>query len=141
LAAVSAACLSAGASHAETPDDPLRFFAHCTGRLAAEMSHRWLFADQSADDIEVIQRIVLDLLATLSPTDAEREVLAWRVEARAAHAALLSRATFRGDPWASERAAREIARCTAFVVGPSLSGAGDGRPDHIAPVTASAPIR
>ncbi|MEM9320026.1 MAG: hypothetical protein AAGA70_13630 [Pseudomonadota bacterium] len=118
-AVLIAALLPAPQAGADTPDDPLRFFATCAGRLSAELSHRWMFSDPGADDIEVLRIALLDIVEMLTPEDGGREVLSWRIQARTAHSALLSRAVFQNDDWASDRAAAEVAYCASFVLGPT----------------------
>ena len=118
-AALIAAMFGAPGEGADLPDDPLLFFAHCTGRLSAELSHHWMMASARADDIEALRRQFIEVLEMMTPEGAGREVLGWRLDARAAHAALLTRATFQDDAWARDRAASEIAHCASFLLGPS----------------------
>ena len=108
---------NAGTSFA---DSQLRTFAACAGRLSAQMEHQWLF-DGDASDITKHQRAqVLDLIAATMAADQGREVLNWRITAKAAHHALLTRATFNDDPndatWAADMAATLTADCTAFLL-------------------------
>jgi len=126
LIAALSAPLTAGA---EMPDDPLLFFAHCTGRLSAELSHHWMLASPHADEIEEMRAALIDILDMMTPEGAGRDVLNWRIDARAAHAALLTRATFSQDSWARDRAAAEIAQCAAFVLGPPEPTPGTPTPD------------
>lgn len=74
--------------------DPLRFFASCAGRLSAEMEFQWMFDTAAADRVEEERASVLDILDALMAPDQGRDVLNWRVEAKIAQAALLTRATF-----------------------------------------------
>lgn len=111
--------LAVPTAHADMPDDPQRFFADCAGRMSAELSFRWMFSDPSADQIEDLRRATLDVLGAMTAEGQEARVMAWRVEARSAHSALLSQGTFRGAEWAVTRAAENIAHCTQFIVGPT----------------------
>lgn len=106
---------------ASTPDDPLRFFAHCTGRLSAELSHLWAISSPEAEQIETLRATTISILEAMTPEGQGRTVLSWRLNARAAHAALLSRASARGDAWARGRATAEIARCSTLVLGPATT--------------------
>lgn len=118
-AALVAAILAPTITGADTPDDPLRFFANCAGRMAAELSHRQMLAEPNTTEIAALRAGLLEILAAITPSDQARDVLNWRIEARAAHSGLLSRASFRGSTWAEERAAAEVAYCASFVIGPA----------------------
>ncbi|MEJ6395300.1 hypothetical protein V8J82_18710 [Gymnodinialimonas sp. 2305UL16-5] len=113
-----AALLTAPTAKADMPDDPLTFFANCAGRLSAELSFRWLFSDPSADQVEAMRQTTLDIVAALTPPGEARTVLNRRIEAHAAHSALLTRAHFTGDAWASDHAARSLMRCARYVLDP-----------------------
>ncbi|MEL6533427.1 MAG: hypothetical protein AAFQ06_10330 [Pseudomonadota bacterium] len=106
-------------ARADIPGDPVTFFAHCAGRLSAELSHQWMRSDPSSDDTEALHRATLSILQAITPTDHARGVLSMRVDARNAHAGLLTRGYARGDAWARERAAARLAECAALVLGPS----------------------
>ncbi|MEY1555980.1 hypothetical protein AB3Y40_10140 [Yoonia sp. R2331] len=84
------------------------------------MEHQWMF-DGPASDITRQQRAqVLDLMRAVMTPDQGRDVLHWRITAKAAHHALLTRATFNDDPndatWAANMAATLTADCTAFLL-------------------------
>ena len=51
----------------------------------------------------------------MGPNDG-RQVLAWRIEAKVAHASLLTRATFREDTWAAQRATQMVQACTSIMM-------------------------
>ncbi|SLN25905.1 hypothetical protein PSA7680_01119 [Pseudoruegeria aquimaris] len=104
-----------------TPDQQLRFFATCAGRLSAQMEHQWMF-DGAASEITMAHRdSVIDILDALMPPERGRDVLAMRIEAKMAHAALLTRATFNDDTedaaWAKATAVRLAAECEALLLG------------------------
>ncbi len=139
-AALIAATLSAPAAGADTLDDPLRFFANCTGRLSAELSHRWMMAAPDASEIEALRATMIDVLAAMTPEDGGREVLTWRIAARTAHSALLSRATFGNDDWARDRAAQEVAHCAALVLGPPEPAPGESDAAEMVSLPASQPV-
>lgn len=124
----------------DTPDDPLRFFAHCTGRLSAEMSHRATLAQPGVEDVATLRASFITLVQALTPEGHGREVLSWRIDARAAHSALLSRATFQQDAWAASRAEAEVAHCVSLVLGPQEAPADTGDPAPMPPMPASQPV-
>jgi hypothetical protein len=102
-------------------EDPVRFFATCAGRLSAEMEFQWMFDGARADTIQSERASVLDILDAIMPPDQGRRVLSWRVEAKMAQAALLTRATFGSDIRIQRRAqtlaARNVEACRALLLG------------------------
>lgn len=118
LAVFLGLCASANLGLANNAPDPLHQFATCAGRLSAEMEHQWLLSDPDARRTEAIRQSMLDVLASLTQAEQSRTVLQWRIEAKTAHAALLSRATFRSDEWASDMAHRLIRHCSSLIVLP-----------------------
>lgn len=101
-------------------DDPLQLFATCAGRLSAVMEYQWIF-DGPASEITQSQRDnVVQLIDAVMPADQTRQVMQWRIAAKYAHAALLSRATFNDDPsdaaWADRMAARLTRECTGLLL-------------------------
>lgn len=139
-AALLAAICGAPSQGADTPDDPLLYFAHCTGRLSAELSHRWMLAQHDTTEIESVRHALISILEVMTPQGEGRTVLNWRIDARAAHAALLTRATFREDTWARDRAAAEIAQCAALVLGPAVDAPNAQEPSDLPPMPASQPM-
>ena len=110
------ALASASLTSANTFDDPLRFFADCTGRLSAEMEHSWLLSDGRTDAAEHDYEVALGILeAMTTPTDATW-VLSHRISAKAAQTALLHRATFQGDARSAQLAAQYVASCTSLIL-------------------------
>ena len=87
------------------PEDPLRFFATCAGRMSALMEHQWIVDGPASEATKARRKSMLDVLDALTPPGEARLVMGWRVEAKAAHAALLA-ATRHGDPAAVTRATR-----------------------------------
>lgn len=108
------------AARAETdiPDDPLRFFATCAGRLSALMEHQWLVDGPASDATKARRAALLEVVEAMMPPGSETQVMAWRVEAKAAHAALLGQSR-QGDPATMARAARRAqaleTACTAYL--------------------------
>ena len=101
-------------------DQQLRTFAACAGRLSAQMEHQWMF-DGTASEVTERQRAqVIELVSATMAPDQGRQVLHWRITAKAAHRALLTRATFNADPedasWAAQIAATLASDCTALLL-------------------------
>ncbi|MGX9349868.1 hypothetical protein ACS3QZ_01575 [Shimia sp. W99] len=100
---------------------PLQFFAACAGRLSAEMEFQWMFDGAAADAIKLERAAVLDILDAMMPPERGRAVLNWRVEAKMAQAALLTRATFGSDTREQHHArllaARNLETCRAQMLG------------------------
>lgn len=97
-------------------ENPLQYFATCAGRLSAQMEHEWLLSSDRADQTEDHRDAMIDLLfATMGPDDGH-QVLTWRIEAKVAHSSLLTRATFREDTWAAQRATQMVQACTSIMM-------------------------
>ncbi|MDF0600108.1 hypothetical protein P1J78_05135 [Psychromarinibacter sp. C21-152] len=98
-----------------------REFATCTGRYSALMEHQWLTDGPASEDTERRRNRFADLLDAVIPPGRGREVLGWRIAAKAAQAALLQQATFAADPAARavarRRADRLIATCDRLLLG------------------------
>lgn len=90
-------------------------FASCAGRLSAEMEHQWLMQDPRAEVTEEHRARMIALTELVTPASLLRQTLHRRIEAKAAHRALLQRAAFGRDPadaqWALKRAETEVGRC------------------------------
>ncbi len=95
-------------------------FAGCAGRLSAQMEHEWLLSDPDAERTEAHRGAMVGLLQATMPADAGREILAHRIQVKAAHSRLLTRASFNNDPddarWARLRAETEIATCLSMML-------------------------
>lgn len=74
------------------PDDPLYLFATCTGRLSALMEHQWIVDGPASDRTRQDRDVMLSLVDATMRHGAEVQVMAWRIEAKVAHAALLAQA-------------------------------------------------
>lgn len=118
------AVLISGTGHmapAGEADQRLRFFATCAGRLSALMEHQWLFDGPGSEQTRAQRAAMIDVLMAMTPSGAHGSVLNWRIEAKAAHATLLTRATFSEDPATAGRARRlarrHVAECTAHLLG------------------------
>lgn len=107
---------------ADRGDDPLlRLFATCTGRLSALREDQWHGAGALADQSAARMAMMAELTQAMTPAGAEAQVMGWRVEAKAAQAALLSTARFGQDRSTAERAAgmaeHQIAPCRSLLLG------------------------
>ena len=101
-------------------DALLDTFATCAGRLSAQMEYEWMFDGPAAERTGAQRAAMVALLAAILPEGRGPEVLARRISAKAAHSALLTRATFGDDPhagWAARRAEVLVAECTALLLG------------------------
>jgi hypothetical protein len=116
------ALLSAPSVHAQTidSDQQLRTFAACAGRLSAVMEYQWMFDGAASEQTEIQRAAVIDLVEAIMPPDRGREVLHWRISAKLAQSALLTRATFNDNPsdaaWATQQAARFERECTGLLL-------------------------
>ena len=112
--------LSAGPAAADA-SDTARFFAGCVGRLSAQIEFQWLMSDPASDETAARRDEMLALLEAVAAPDQGCAIMAWRVNAQAAHAALLRRAHFNEDPadaaWALAEARRAGTACTGLLLG------------------------
>lgn len=104
-------------------DDPAHLFATCTGRMSAVMEHQWLTDGPASEITQALRDGHLALLEASLTADQAEDALNWRIEAKAAQAALLSLATFGPDPAtrlrASLRAEELVSACSALLLGQS----------------------
>lgn len=100
--------------------EPLNFFAACAGRLSAELEFSWLLQTPHTDEIASQRETMIALVHSLIGPEDGSGVLELRINAKMAHAALLTRATFNEDAgdaaWAAEVAARQTQACTELVL-------------------------
>lgn len=118
---IATLCLSLFASTALAQSaDPLRTFANCVGRLSAVVEYQWMFDGRESERTEQQRDSVLQLMQAVMPPNSGRKVLSWRISAKMAQSALLTRATFNDDPKDAARALRASNRmirgCTAFLL-------------------------
>ncbi|MDA7428661.1 hypothetical protein PGB28_09335 [Primorskyibacter aestuariivivens] len=100
--------------------DPVVMFAICAGRLSALMEHQWMFDGPASEQTALQRAHMIDMLDAVRAPNSGREVLAMRIEAKMAQAALLTRATFNADPRDKTRAARlalqRVRECTGVLL-------------------------
>lgn len=109
---------AAAQTDSDIPDNPLHFFATCAGRMSALMEHQWLVDGPASDITKARRSAVLDVVASLTPPGQEAQVMAWRVAAKAAHAALLGQSRHGPAPdqtRAAKRAAMLLQSCEAYL--------------------------
>lgn len=127
LTALAAALFAAEASVAHDTGVPsiaapsiTTTFAGCVGRLSAEMEHAWLFVDRPSESIARQRANMIELLDLVDEGYTGREILAMRIDAKAAHARLLTRAAFNDDAsdaaWALRRAEAQISACKSLLL-------------------------
>ena len=100
--------------------DLVQRIAQCTGRMSAEMEFAWLNGE-AGEQARLYRSHLEDVLdAIISPTE-QAAVLHMRIEAKFAHARLLTRAMFNDDPVDADTAARLASRftgsCRAILTG------------------------
>lgn len=122
LALLTQIALPAGATTIDAAgSEPTRFFAACAGRLSAELEFHWLMTWPNADLVEERRAAMLDILAAVTTHGTEGDVLSWRINAKMAHAALLTRAFLNEDAedarWAAVEAAAQRQSCTGMLLG------------------------
>ena len=102
-------------------------FATCAGRLSAEIEHLWLLPgpDAQAHAGQIAKRqaqrdAMVQLMQALAPAAKPQSGMAARLNAKFAHKALLTRATFnpntRDARLARTAAHRAVAGCTALLL-------------------------
>lgn len=103
------------------PEDDLRRFAICTGRLSATMEQQWLVSDPASDQTRGQRDAMWSLVEALMPAGSESRVMAWRIEAKVAQAVLLTQARFGTDARAAghagARAEALMRSCTSALLG------------------------
>lgn len=89
--------------------------AICAGRMSAEMEFAWLRSDPEADRLEEQRRRFVDILEAIGHLGDPRAQLALRIDAKMAHASLLTTAHFGTDKaqaaWAKRHAVIHTKNC------------------------------
>jgi hypothetical protein len=97
-----------------------RMFAGCVGRFSAEREHAWLLGSEETPRLEAQREAFLALLDAAPSEAPPRQTLAYRIEAKMAHAALLTEASFGTDPQRARRASvlatRHIGLCQSLLL-------------------------
>lgn len=118
---MAASILALSGEIAAAEQEIVQTFATCTGRLSAQMEHEWLMNDPASDQTEARRAAMVSLLDAVMPEDQGSQVLNWRINAKVAHATLLTRATFNEDKadalWATNRVEAHLSACTGLLLG------------------------
>lgn len=97
------------------PSDLTISMAGCVGRFSAELEHAWLMRDAQSAVLEDQRAEFLAILEAITSPDAKTAIMAHRIEAKNAHAQLLSVATFGSDvrrsAWARRQSQHFKANC------------------------------
>ena len=110
-----------GVAPAPGAADPLlRAFAVCAGRLSATMEDQWMFDGPRSERTAVELGAVVSLIEASMAPDEERQVMAWRIDAKVAQRGLLQQARFARDDRIAETAAARAealaADCRAMIL-------------------------
>ena len=122
LAALAALTATNAVALPNSPDDLARAFAECAGRYAAVADHARLFDGAASEVAESRRDLFVSLLETTLPDieAARHDPLNWRIQSKAAHAALLATAVFTMYPDRAKRAQmaadRHIALCSMLIL-------------------------
>ena len=94
--------------------------AQCTGRMSAEMEFEWLMG-RSGDEARLFRSHLEDVLEAIVDPAERRAIMSLRIEAKQAHATLLTRSHFNDDALDATRAARMATRfsqqCRGMLIG------------------------
>jgi hypothetical protein len=118
LAALAVGFLTGGPA---TADPLLRDFSVCAGRLSALMEDQWMFDGPGSERTQSELLAMVSLVEATMPEGSGRQVLAWRIDAKVAHRALLHQARFTPDQSLAETAAARAealaADCRSLLLG------------------------
>ena len=111
--------LSAAADQSRS-DLQLRQFVTCVGQLSAQMEFEWMFDGPRSEQTKAHRDAMIELVQAIMPPNEGRKILHWRITAKQAHFALLTRATFNEDPedadWAMQMALTRTADCGGLLL-------------------------
>lgn len=79
------------------------------------MEHQWLVDGPASEATARSREAMLALVDAVAPQGQAARVMGWRIEAKAAQAGLLTRATFGLDRVAKQRADDLIGQCLALI--------------------------
>lgn len=134
-----ATCLTCLAATAAKPEeDLLRRVTDCVGRLSAQIEHHWLLSDQPTEPIEMQRAHLIDILDALMTPDTATKILSKRIDAKMAHATLLTQAAFsendRRAAWAEKRAKQELSQCGTILLQPTPESVAIADSSHISEI-------
>lgn len=101
--------------------EPLyRTFAICAGRFSAEIEHAWLMGRDAVDAVTEHRSQFISLMEATMPMGAGHDALHARIDAKLAHAQILTQATFGQTDelkeWARRRAGVGLVTCTNLLL-------------------------
>lgn len=101
--------------HAQNPE---HIFCHLR-RLSALTEFQWLTDGPASEQTARERDAMVSLAEAAAPEEALPHLITWRINAKAAQAALLQRAAFGHDPegHAARRAERLVSACRALLLG------------------------
>jgi hypothetical protein len=103
----------------DTPHAQVRLFATCAGRMSALMEHQRLFDGPASEATRALRDAFVELAEAAGVEGlATHQAMAWRVEAKAAAAGLLTQAAFgpaNRRAAAGRTAAARIAECRGLL--------------------------
>lgn len=134
-----ASCFTCLAATAAKPDeDLLRRVTDCVGRLSAQIEHHWLLSDQPTEQIETQRAHMEDILDVLVTPDTATRILSNRIDAKMAHATLLTQAAFSKDDrraaWAEKRAKQELSQCGTILLEPAPESVAMADSTHVSEI-------
>ncbi len=109
-----------------SPSQRVKLFADCAGRFSALAQHQRLFEGETSERSVAMADQFAMLVDAVLPDAVDygldaRQPFHWRIQAKAAQAALLHEATFHTDPGRSERAMMaaqaNLAKCDGVMLG------------------------
>ncbi|MEM7733575.1 MAG: hypothetical protein AAF280_12460 [Pseudomonadota bacterium] len=107
-------CLTLSSEAADGPE-LTDIVATCVGRMSAEMEFAWLLHDAEADHFENQRERFVEILESLGPPPNPKRQLAARIDAKMAHARLLTTAHFGTDKtradWSKRQAVMMRSAC------------------------------
>ena len=96
-------------------DPLLKDFAVCAGRYSALVEHHWLVDGPASDASAGTRDSLLALVEAVEEPGMAATAMGWRIEAKVAQKALLTRAHFAKDGVAEARAAELLQACAALI--------------------------
>ncbi|MEM6588430.1 MAG: hypothetical protein AAF641_08295 [Pseudomonadota bacterium] len=102
-------------AYAAEPDELTEIIATCAGRMSAELEFAWLLSDPQAEIFEEQRLRFVEILETLAPVTNPEHRLGLRIDAKMAHASLLTNAYFGTNAaraaWAKRHAITQRNHC------------------------------
>lgn len=96
-------------------DALLRQFSVCAGRYSALVEHQWLVNGPGSEASKRQRDSLVALVEAVVGPDSAGDAMQWRIEAKVAQRALLSRAHFARDEVAEKRSAQLLQACADLI--------------------------